>query len=168
MSRARATGRLGLAALAYGLAVVVVLADQGLKFWVLQGLRLTEVAPAHVAGPLWFSLVWNRGFSFGLLNVDSDVSRWVLVAFRIAVTLALGVWAWRLERRTLAFAVGLIMGGAVGNVIDQLRLGAVTDFIDLTRLWFPWVFNLADSAITLGSALLIWDLFLAPRNRPAA
>ena len=70
----------------------------------------------------------------------------------------------KVERPILAVAVGLIMGGAVGNVIDRLRFGWVADFLDFSRLWFPWVFNIADSAITVGAVLLIWDLFLAPRK----
>ena len=110
-------------------------------------------------------MVWNRGVSFGVLNIDADWTRWVLSAFSLGVAGALAVWAWRVDRPVLALAVGLIIGGAVGNAIDRVRLGAVTDFIDVTRLWFPWVFNLADSAISVGSVLLIWDLFLAPRNR---
>lgn len=154
-----------LAILAYAIAIAVVISDQALKYWVLEVFRLPERGAAQVAGPFWLSLVWNRGFSFGILNAGMDWTRWALAAFRIAVTIALAIWAWRLERLSLGLAVGLIMGGAVGNVIDQIRLGAVTDFLDFTRLWFPWVFNLADSAITIGSVLLIWDLFLAPRKR---
>jgi len=75
---------------------------------------------------------------------------------------------WRLEKLTLALSVGLIMGGAVGNAIDRIRLGAVTDFLDFASLHFPWVFNVADSAISVGSLILVWDLFLAPRKRAGA
>jgi signal peptidase II len=60
------------------------------------------------------------------------------------------------------------MGGAIGNVIDRIRLGSVTDFLDFSRMWFPWVFNIADSAISVGAVLLIWDLFMAPRKRAPA
>ena len=74
----------------------------------------------------------------------------------------------RADRLILAVAVGLIMGGAVGNVIDRVRLGAVTDFLDFSQLWFPWVFNIADSAVSIGSVLLVWDLFLAPRKAAPA
>ena len=78
--------------------------------------------------------------------------------------MALAVWVRRVDRLILAVAVGLIMGGAVGNVIDRVRFGAVTDFLDFSRLWFPWVFNVADSGVSIGSTLLVWDLFLAPRK----
>jgi signal peptidase II len=154
-----------LALIAYGLAVVVIVSDQALKYWVLDVFRLAERSPSPLAGPFWLTLVWNKGVSFGVLNIDAEWTRWVLSAFSLGVAGALAVWAWRVDRPVLALAVGLIIGGAVGNAIDRVRLGAVTDFIDVTRLWFPWVFNLADSAISVGSVLLIWDLFLAPRNR---
>ena len=77
---------------------------------------------------------------------------------------ALAVWVRRTDRLVLAVAVGLIMGGAVGNVIDRVRFGAVTDFLDFSRLWFPWVFNVADSAITIGVILLLWDSFFPAKT----
>jgi signal peptidase II len=154
-----------LAVTAYVLALAVIAADQALKYWVLNIFGLADRTPTPVLGPFWLTLVRNRGFSFGLLNIGAEWTRWALSAFSIAVAAALAVWAWRIERLILALAIGLVMGGAVGNVIDRVRLGAVTDFLDFSRLWFPWVFNVADSAISVGSALLIWDLFLVPRKR---
>ena len=156
-----------LALAAYVLAIVVIVADQALKYWVLDVFRLPERVSSPVFGPLWLTMVWNKGVSFGVLNIDADWTRWALAAFSLAVAAALTVWAWRVDRPVLALAVGLIIGGAVGNAIDRLRLGAVTDFIHVTWAWFPWVFNLADSAISVGSVFLIWDLFLAPRKRAA-
>jgi signal peptidase II len=153
-----------LALVAYVLALAVIVSDQALKYWVLDVFRLPERFTAPVAGPFWLTMVWNKGISFGVLNIEADWTRWTLSAFSLIVAAALAVWAWRVDRLVLALAVGLIIGGAIGNAIDRVRLGAVTDFIDFTRLWFPWVFNLADSAISAGSALLIWDLFLAPRK----
>jgi signal peptidase II len=153
-----------LALIAYVLAVMVIVSDQALKYWVLDVFHLPDRSPSPVAGPFFLTYVPNRGVSFGVLNIGAEWTRWVLSAFSLAVAAALVVWAWRVDRAVLALAVGLIIGGAVGNAIDRVRLGAVTDFIDVTRLWFPWVFNLADSAISVGSVLLIWDLFLAPRK----
>jgi signal peptidase II len=152
------------AVLAYILAALVVAADQALKYWVLDVYRLPDKLTSHLVGPLWLSLVWNRGFSFGILDISAIWTRWALSVFSLGVAAALAVWAWRAERPILTVAIGLIMGGAIGNVIDRMRFGAVTDFVDVTRLWFPWIFNLADSAITIGSVILIWDLFLAPRK----
>jgi signal peptidase II len=166
--------------LSYALAAAVVVCDQALKYWILevyrlpdrladQAIRLGVDSPSlPVIGPFHLALVSNRGVSFGFLNLDSEWTRWALAAFSAAVALALGLWARRIERPILSIAVGLIMGGALGNLIDRVRLGAVVDFLDFSRLWFPWVFNLADSAITIGSVLLIWELFVAPRTRAHA
>jgi signal peptidase II len=157
-----------LALAAYVLALAVVVADQGLKYWVLEVFDLPERMTAPVAGPFWLTLVWNRGVSFGFLNIGAEWTRWVLSAFSLAVAGVLVAWAWRVERLLLAVAIGCVLGGAVGNLIDRVRLGAVTDFLDVSRLGFPWVFNIADSAINVGAALLIWELFLAPRKRAHA
>ena len=155
-----------LALFAYVLALTVIVCDQALKYWVLEVFDLPERASAQVAGPFWLTMVWNKGVSFGVLNIDADWTRWVLSAFSLGVAGALAVWAWKVERPLLALAVGLIIGGAVGNAIDRLRLGAVTDFIHVTWSWFPWVFNLADSAITIGIILLLAESLLQPK--PAA
>jgi signal peptidase II len=154
-----------LALLAYALAIVVVLADQGVKYWVLDVFNLPDRTTAQVVGPFWLSMVWNRGVSFGVFNSDADWTRWALSAFSLGVAAVLAVWAMRVQQRLLALALGFIMGGAVGNLIDRVRFGAVTDFLDFSRWHFPWVFNVADAAINIGAALLIWDLFLAPRKR---
>jgi signal peptidase II len=157
-----------LAVLAYAIAAAVIVLDQALKYWVLNVFRLPERVSAPVIGPFWLSMVWNRGVSFGFLNIGAEWTRWVLAAFAIAVAVTLALWVRRVDRLILAIAVGLIMGGAVGNVIDRVRFGAVTDFLDFSRLWFPWVFNVADSGVSIGSLLLVWDLFLAPRKAAPA
>lgn len=165
-----------LAMLAYGLAIVVILADQALKYWVLDIYRLPERLSELAAqgndrpsiavfGPFHLSLVANKGVSFGFMNIEAGWTRWALTVFSLGVAAALAVWAWRVEKLLLAISVGLIMGGAVGNAIDRIHFGAVTDFLDFSTLHFPWVFNIADSAISVGSVLLVWDLFLAPRKR---
>ena len=157
-----------LARLAYGLASGIVVADQALKALVVYGLRLGEVGSVPLLGPVRLSMVWNRGVSFGFLNFDTEWSRWLLSVFAAGVAIGVGVWVRRVDRLALGVALGCIMGGAVGNLIDRVRFGAVADFIDFSHLWFPWVFNLADAAINVGAALLVWDLFLAPRKTAAA
>lgn len=168
-----------LAILAYVLAIVVIVADQALKYWVLDVYRLperlsdlaalgAERPSITVLGPFHLSLVANKGVSFGFMNIEVGWTRWVLAIFSLVVAAALAVWALRVEKLTLALSVGLIMGGAIGNAIDRIRLGAVTDFLDFSSLHFPWVFNIADSAITAGAVLLVWDLFLAPRKSAGA
>jgi signal peptidase II len=158
------TTRLGWAA--YALAGIVILADQLTKAWILGPFDLADRGPVDVLPILRLTMVWNQGVSFGLLNSHGDVGRWALVLFETVVAIALAVWARRNERPILAVALAMIMGGALGNVIDRVRFGAVVDFIDVTPLHFPWVFNLADSAINIGVALLLWDALTS--SKPAA
>jgi signal peptidase II len=110
------------------------------------------------------SLVYNPGISFGLLAA-SGAGRWLLVLFALAVVIAVGVWARSLTRPLPAVALGLIMGGALGNnIIDRVRFGRVTDFLDFSGLGFPWVFNVADAAINIGVAVLLIEVLLGGRN----
>lgn len=150
---------------AYGFALAIIVLDQLTKAWVLGGLDLREVGRVPVLPPILnFSFVLNDGVSFGLFGGGSG--RWLLSVFSIAVAGVLAVWATRTDRRLLTTAIGLVMGGALGNVIDRIRFGGVVDFIDFSGTGvFPWIFNIADSAITIGVILLIIDsLFF---DRPA-
>ena len=149
---------------AYAVAAAVVALDQALKFWVLYVYRLAERATPTIIGPMHLTMVWNRAVSFGFLNFGGDWGRWVFSAFALTVAAGLAVYAWRVDRPLMAGALGLIMGGAIGNVIDRLRYGAVIDYLDFSRLHFPWVFNLADSTISVGVALIVWDGLFAPRR----
>jgi len=107
--------------------------------------------------------VANVGVSLGLLQAGGELGRWLLVLFSAVVVIALAIWITRMTRLWTALALGLIMGGAIGNnLIDRVRFGAVVDFLDFSRLGFPWVFNLADSAITVGVVLLLLDSLLTP------
>ena len=157
-----------LAWLAYVLAVAVVVVDQAAKAWILEGLRLMPGDSIHVAGPFSLTLVRNQGVSFGLLWANHEMARWGLSLFSVAVSVLLAVWVRKAERPLLAAALGLIMGGAVGNVIDRLRFGWVTDFLDFSPLHFPWVFNVADAAINVGIALLLLDMLRSERRTAAA
>lgn len=149
--------------LAYALATVVIVLDQAIKAWILGGLGLAIGAPRPVWGPLRLTLVENPGVSFGLFQSDASWTRWALAAFSLVVALALALWARRAERPFTGLALGLIIGGAIGNFIDRVRTGVVVDFLDVTALYFPWVFNLADSAITVGIVLLLAEGLLQPR-----
>jgi signal peptidase II len=153
-------------ALAYGLAVTVVALDQAVKAWVLGGLRLATGIPRPVWGPLRLTLVENPGVSFGLFQSDASWTRWALAAFSLGVAIALAFWARRADKPYTGLALGLVIGGAVGNFVDRVRTGVVVDFVDVTALYFPWVFNVADSAITVGILLLLAEgLF---QRRPGA
>lgn len=155
----------GAAALALAAAIVVL--DQAVKRWILDTLHLPELASVPVVGPLRLTMVWNEGVSFGLLRAQHDIVRWVLAAFSITVAVVLAGWVRKAERPLFALAIGLVMGGAVGNVIDRIRFGAVVDFVDVTRLHFPWVFNVADSAISVGIGVLLLDMLLQDRREKA-
>jgi signal peptidase II len=151
---------------AYAIATAVIVLDQLSKYWILAVLRLPEYATHDVVWPLQFTRIWNQGVSFGMLQASQDLVRWGLVVFSIAVAVLLAAWARRQGRLLPALGLGLVIGGAVGNAVDRARFGAVVDFIDVQRLgFFPWIFNIADSGITVGVILLLLDSLR--KERPA-
>ena len=162
----RGVTRLGWSA--YGLAAVVVVLDQLSKYWILNAFDLPLKGSTPLAGPLRLTMVWNKGVSFGLLRAEVDLTRWALAAFSIVVALLLAGWARGAVRWLAATALGLVIVGAIGNVIDRIRFGAVADFIDVSRLWFPWIFNLADAAISCGIVLLLIDMLRQDRQAAAS
>jgi signal peptidase II len=162
------TGITKLGGMALALAVAVVVADQAIKAWILAGLDLPQLVSLKVLGPFYLTMVWNPGVSFGFLQAQHDLVRWALAAFSIIVAAMLALWVRRTERPLFAVAVGLVMGGAVGNVVDRIRFGAVVDFVDVSRAYFPWVFNVADSAITIGICLLLLDMLRQDGRERAA
>ena len=110
------------------------------------------------------TMVWNRGVTFGLLNGFGQWSHLLLAGVALAVVVALGVWLRRAESPLVAIALGAIAGGAISNVIDRLRFGAVVDFIHAhVGVWSWYVFNVADAAIVCGVAALVLDSLL-PRG----
>lgn len=151
----RAISKLG--ATAYSIALAIIAADQAIKYWILYVFNLPMRLSVPVAGPFSLTMVMNRGVSFGLFRAEQDLMRWVLVVFSLVVATVLTVWARRADRLLLTVALGMIIGGAVGNAIDRIRFGAVVDFLDFSQMMFPWVFNLADAGITIGVALLLFD-----------
>ena len=157
-----------LGRLALILALLVVVADQAVKYWVLDVLRLSEGESIKLLGPLHLTGVWNPGVSFGFLQAQHDLVRWLLAAFSIVVAGVLAVWVRTTQRPLFAAAVGLVIGGAIGNVVDRIRFGAVEDFVDLSRAYFPWVFNVADSAISVGICLLLLDMLRQDGRERAA
>lgn len=156
MSDTQTPAKLGPAT-AYMIAVGIILADQGSKRFVIEALHLPTVGRIDLAGPLDLTMVWNRGVSFGLFSADADLVRWVLAGFSALVAVLLIIWARKQTRGLTLTALGLVIGGALGNLIDRVRFGAVADFIDVSALYFPWVFNVADAAISIGVVLLLID-----------
>jgi signal peptidase II len=150
--------------------LVVLVADQASKWWVLNGLDLPELRQVVLLPVLNLTMVWNRGVTFGLLNGLGSWGHVLLAAIALAVVVALGFWLRRAESRLVAVAIGSIAGGAIGNVIDRVRFGAVVDFIH-AHVATPWgdyswyVFNIADAAIVCGVLALILDSQLSKRRR---
>lgn len=142
-------------------SLAIALADQLSKTWIVDVLEL----PARPGGRIELSgifdltYVQNYGASFGML-AGGVASRVILSMVSIGVVAALTVWLARIERRLTAAGVGLIVGGAIGNLVDRASLGYVVDFLDFSGLYFPWVFNVADAAINIGVALLLLDAWL--------
>jgi signal peptidase II len=139
-------------------SLVVLGADQASKHWVLHYIDLPEVGSIAVLPFLSFTMVWNHGVTFGLLANLGALGAWLLAGVALAVVAVLFRWLMRAETWPVAVALGAIAGGAVGNVIDRLRFGAVVDFIDAHAFGHNWyVFNVADAAIVCGVATLLLD-----------
>jgi lipoprotein signal peptidase len=151
-----------LTALGLMAAVLVLGADQASKWWVLEVLQLSERPDGLSLLPvLKLTMVWNTGITFGLLTGFGSWSYLLLAAVGLSVVAALVVWLRRAESRLVAIALGAIVGGAVSNIIDRLRFGAVVDFIHAhIGSWSWYVFNLADAAIVCGVAALVIDSVL--------
>jgi lipoprotein signal peptidase len=144
--------------LGLAVAVVVALADQAAKLWVL---NYFDTHPGQglvpVAATFNLVLTMNRGMSFGLFN-DGTVNALIFTALAAAIVAALLVWLARTGDMLLRCAIGLVIGGALGNVADRLARGAVVDFLDFHIGAVHWfAFNLADAAISVGVALMVID-----------
>lgn len=135
----------------------LVVADQLSKWWILYGLKLPELQSIALLPFLNFTMVWNYGISMGLPIGDS-LGKWGIIVLTIAISLWLVHWLKNTERKFEAMALSLILGGAIGNIIDRFLHGAVVDFVHLHAWGYSfYVFNLADSAITIGVVLLLID-----------
>jgi signal peptidase II len=154
---------------AYAIALAAVVLDQLSKAWILGPFDLKDKGSVEVLPIFRLSYVENPGISYGLLQSHGGIGRWLLVLFAAAVVAALGVWVSKATRGLTVVAIGLIMGGAIGNnLIDRIRFGWVADFLDFSPIGFRWVFNVADSAITVGVIVLLIDTFLTARPPAAA
>jgi len=143
-----------------GLSAFVMITDQITKQLVISQLQLYE--PVAIMPFLNFTLIYNTGAAFSFLNQAGGWQRWLFVGLTVIVSSLLLVWLYRLsdERRWLACALSLILGGALGNLWDRLSLGYVVDFIDV--YYGPWhwpAFNVADAAISVGAVMLLLDTF---------
>lgn len=144
------------------LAALVFALDQFAKYMVIGPFDLKNRGQIEIF-PI-FNLTWveNRGVSLGMLHAEGETGRWLLVALTGAIALGVLVWLWRERNRQDVFGLGLILGGALGNIVDRVRLGHVVDFADLHFGEFrPFlVFNIADAAITIGVLILVFRALL--------
>ncbi|MPT47198.1 MAG: signal peptidase II [Sphingobium sp.] len=140
-------------------AVAIFLLDQLVKYVVTVPLQLQSRGDAGLEIVSIFKLRWleNRGVSMGFFHADTDTARWILVGMTLLIALFVAIWMWREKARQDVLALGLILGGAFGNIVDRVRLGFVVDYADLHfGEWRPFlVFNLADAAITIGVLILL-------------
>ena len=140
---------------------LIVLIDQWTKYLAIDHLS-NPVHVAEITPFMNFFLVWNDGVSFGLFQGQTP---WIMMGITATITIIFIVWMWRTENQLLCFAFAFIIGGAIGNLVDRLHHGAVVDFIDLHVSGYHYpVFNLADSAITVGAGLLLIDFLLGGKK----
>lgn len=152
-------------------AAVILVLDQALKALVVHGLNLRTLGAIDVVPPfLNFRMAWNRGINFGLFSGDSDLARWILIAIALLIS---GWVVWWLRREEDGWPAlvsgGLLVGGALGNVIDRLVYGAVADFLNMSCCGFenPYSFNVADISIFAGAlGLILFTGREKPRDEP--
>lgn len=149
------------------IAVVVLLVDQVSKYFLID---LMTAYPHGIAITPFLNLVqvWNRGVSFGVLGSEwlGDSQRWLLAGLALAVTVALVFWLRRVSHRWEPIAIGLVIGGAVGNAIDRIVHGAVADFFDFHIAGWHWpAFNVADMGISCGAVALVAIAILSPKSQ---
>lgn len=145
------------------LALISLLTDQMHKYWMIHVYDIASRGRVTLTPFFDLVMVWNPGVSYGLFTQDAMAGKLALVGFALAVCVALTIWLARQTHPLPAIAIGLIIGGAIGNAIDRLVYGAVADFFSLHAFGYHWyVFNIADVAIVIGAALLIYEaLFMA-------
>ena len=154
--------------LGFAIAAVVFVADQLTKWLMIGPLKLQEVGQITLL-PI-FNLTWteNNGISFGLLNATNPTGRWLLVAMTGAIAAGVAWWLTREKNRGEQVALGMVLGGALGNIVDRVRFGYVVDFADLHVWGFrPFlIFNVADAAISIGVVILLIRAFLSREEQP--
>ena len=149
-------------------AILVLIADQATKWWILE-IMLVRPPPERIipVAPFFdLVLVWNRGVSFGLFNNDSGVNAGIFSVLASVIVIGLLAWLRRAKDPIIVLGIGLVIGGAVGNVIDRLVHRAVVDFLDFyVGAWHWPAFNVADAAICVGVFALVLDGLLPRRDR---
>jgi signal peptidase II len=158
--------------LGLGVAALALALDQASKFWAIGLLDGPEHPSIALTPFLALTMSWNRGVAYTMLRSDSDLGRYALIAVALGAVVFLAVWLWRAQGLAKTLALGLLIGGALGNAIDRLVHGAVADFlyfhtpVSLGPL-SNYVFNIADAAIFVGVMLLLYDSLVLPASSEA-
>nr|WP_024330506.1 signal peptidase II [Simiduia agarivorans] len=151
----------------YAIAVLMIVLDQWTKWYATES--LSYGVPVPVNAFLDWTLLHNPGAAFSFLSDQGGWQRWFFTAIALVVSLVLVVWIWRLpdDKKLESLALSLVLGGAIGNLIDRVQLGYVVDFISVHYQSYYWpAFNIADSAICVGVALLIVDMVFFTKKTP--
>jgi signal peptidase II len=151
----------------FAVAIVVFAADQFSKWFVTGPLGVTRMGDEHYLLPFFqFTFTRNIGISLGLLNATNPLGRWMLVGLTTAIAVAVAVWIGREKNRVEQIALGMVLGGALGNILDRVRHGYVTDFLDLHFGDFrPFlIFNIGDAAISIAVVILLLRAFLTRKE----
>jgi signal peptidase II len=145
------------------IALLIVIVDQASKTYLID---LMTQHPAGIEVTSFFNLVmvWNRGVSFGMF-AGGETTRWILVGVSVVISIVVLVWLTKATNRILTAGLGLVLGGAVGNIIDRINYGAVADFFDFDLVFMRWpAFNVADMAIVCGVGLLLLENLFWSKN----
>src|SRR3954451_11076931 len=152
----------------FAVAILVFALDQLAKFIVTGPLALNQIGDQLVLLPIFnFTYTQNEGISLGLLNAANPIGRWLLVGLTSAIALGVAVWIGREKHKVEQAALGMVLGGALGHILDRVRFGYVVDFADLHFGDFrPFlVFNVGDAAISIAVAILLLRAFLTRKDR---
>lgn len=141
-------------AVCYALAAIVTIADQLHKWYMLDVMKIVENGPVKVFSFFNLVMVWNPGISFGMFR-DNSHTAYIFSVLAALIIAVLSAWLYRTSSRLMIIAIGIVIGGAIGNVIDRLRFGAVADFFDFHVMGYHWpAFNIADAMVFTGALLL--------------
>ena len=148
--------------LAYGFALLIFVVDQLSKWFIIGPLNLEAVQNIQLLPFFDFTWVENRGISLGIAQAQNETHRWILVAVTAAIAVGVAWWIRKEEARGDQLALAMVLGGALGNIVDRTRYGYVVDFLDLHFGTFRpfYVFNVADAAISIGVVILLLRAFL--------
>lgn len=149
-------------------AVATFAADQAHKYWMLEVYRIAERGRVEVTSFFDLVMAWNKGVSYGLFAQHSDMGRFILIAVSLAAVIGLFIWMANSFTRLAGLSLGLIIGGALGNLLDRIIHGAVADFFHFHYAGYSWyVFNIADVAIVAGVIGLLLDWMIHPHSETA-